>query len=409
MNILLISSKYPPEYAGSGYRIDRTWRRLAAMTGWNWRVVCNSLEYDGYQAYDWHGVAVQRVSCRLQRHGAGGIRLRQALRTWLEAIATWWWLWRYPVDLVYVVGTSASTAAAIAWAHWRRLPLVVELVNTGAEPLQPLPGLAWLWRRYLQPRLRQRTLIVAISDKLRQLCQQRFGLQHNVWSRPNPVDEQAFYPADAATRWQLRQRLTPFAERDRVLVWVANFIPGKNQIFLLEVLRQLPLHYKLVLAGPWLQTGPHGERNSAYVARIRQQIDEWRLGDRVLLQTGFVVAADYVRLADVVTIPSLAEGLSTPMLEALACGLPVIANGAEPAFQQWIQPGYNGFLCPLDATQWADAIQQADVWPLSQRQQFAAAITACAATGVIDRQLVTLLQALVVLSPDAILDVSTCF
>ncbi|MBF0123769.1 MAG: glycosyltransferase family 4 protein [Magnetococcales bacterium] len=404
MHVLLVSSKYPPEYAGSGYRIDRTWRRLAASTGWSWQVVCNSLEYSGNQAYQWQGIAVQRISCRW-RYDA---RLFQALRTWFEAVATLWWLWRYPAELVYVVGTSSSTAAAILWAQLRRLPLVIELVNTGAEPLQPLPGLAWLWQRYLQPKLQQRTLIIAISDKLRQACQQRFGLTSNIWCRPNPVDEQSFCPADATTRWQLRRQLTPFQETDVVLVWVANFIPGKNQIFLLEVLYQLPAHYKLVLAGPWLQSGPHGARNRDYVVQIKQRIHELQLTERVLLHTEFAVAADYVRLADVVTIPSLAEGLSTPMLEALACGLPVVANGNEPAFQQWIQPGYNGFLPELEASQWADAIRQATTWSLAQRQQFAADIIACASTHVIDRRLVSLLQCLMSLPANATLDVATC-
>ena len=68
MNVLVISSKYPPEYAGSGHRAHATYKRLAARCpNLNFRVVCNSVEYSGTEDYIYENIRVRRVSSGLFR------------------------------------------------------------------------------------------------------------------------------------------------------------------------------------------------------------------------------------------------------------------------------------------------------------------------------------------------------
>ncbi|MBF0624905.1 MAG: glycosyltransferase [Magnetococcales bacterium] len=406
MDVLVVSSKYPPEYAGSGLRIHRTWKRLLPMLDARVRVLCGSVEYDTPTRYDWEGIPVQRLASpgwrALERATPDGLRrLSAAARFHAEFFQALGQLRSMRCDLVHVVGMCPATSAAIAWARARDLPLVVELVNTGAEPFQPPPGLARAWRF----RLDRRTLVVAISGKLREICV-RFGLEANAWQRPNPVDEGRFYPPTPHERDALRRSFTPFGPDDRVVTWVANFIPGKNQGFLVEMLARLPEHFKLVLAGPLVENGPLGQRNRAHMAAIRQRIAELGLARRVHLVTGFVDAAAYTRLADVVAIPSLAEGLSTPMLEGLACGCPVVANGGEPAFRDWIRDDDNGFLPPLDAEIWARSVAAVAAWPETCRRRLSAEVLAQASTRAVDGAFVRLVRALRALPPDGTLDVS---
>jgi glycosyltransferase involved in cell wall biosynthesis len=73
----------------------------------------------------------------------------------------------------------------------------------------------------------------------------------------------------------------------------------------------------------------------------------------------YVDAAKYIREADVVLMPSYDEGLGTTMLEALACGVPVVANSQEPAYCQWIEHGRNGFLRELEVGKWVQGIKEA--------------------------------------------------
>jgi glycosyltransferase involved in cell wall biosynthesis len=405
MKVLMVASKYPPEYAGPGVRLHRTYARLAKMDGEKAaierRVICNSVEFSGDADYIHDGVAVRRISsARLHDEEQTG-RLRHAAKVYSEAARTLPALAREACDAIHVFGTAASPATAILWARLRRIPLVIELVTAGASPSQSLPGLSRLWRS----RLHERTLIVAISEKLRRTCAS-LGFERNVWCRPNPVDEARFAPPEPEAGALLRRELTPFTADDKLLCSVAKFMPQKNQLFLIEMLATLPASYKLILAGPVVDSGPLASRDQEYLGAIRARIAELKLEDRVHLVPEFVDAAAYMKLADVYLMPNLLEGLGTPLLEALACGLPVVANRGEASFAEWIAEGKSGFLCDLDAIAWREAVRSAVKLPPQIRTYFADKIRHNAGTLAIDRDFTRLLDALVALPKDGVLDVA---
>ncbi|RME33287.1 MAG: glycosyltransferase, partial [Gammaproteobacteria bacterium] len=317
LRIALVTGKYPPEYSGAGLRSHNTYRRLLGeVPGLVVQVLCSGLERRRREDYRLDGIAVHRIRGFMDPQSG---RMAQAMSGWAEALQVLPWLERTRPDVVHVVGACAVTAAAIAWARLRRVPLLVELVNAGASPAQSLPLLHRLWR----PDLRRGTAIVAISEALAERCRE-LGLGELVWSRPNPVDTSRFHP-DPDRRLELRRRLTPFTEEDIVLACVGKFMPLKNQGFLLDVLAQLPSAYKLVLAGPVVRHGPWKKRDQEYLERVRRKVRVLGMEGRVQLVTEFVPAEEYIRLADVYLLPSLSEGLGTPMLESLACGVPVVA------------------------------------------------------------------------------------
>ncbi len=402
VHVLLVTSKFLPEYAGPALRLHRTYKRLqAADPGLRWRVVCNAIEFQGHAAYVHDGIAVRRIASTLAAGGDGfNRRARAAMRAYAEAAATWPELRKRDFDLVHVAGKSASTAAAIWWARATATPLVVELVTRDASPAQGLPGL----RRLFTPGLTRRTAVVAISQAIGRRCA-RLGLTRNVWVRPNPVDETRFFP-DREDRARRRAELTPFADDDRVLCAVAKFMPQKNQIFLLDVLARLPQRYKLVLAGPAVAGGPLAARDRSYLERLRARIDELGLGPRVLLETGFVDIADYIRLADLYCMPNMTEGLGTPMLESLACGVPVLANLDEPAFREWIRDGENGWCRSLHAEAWAQAALQVQTLSPARLQAEALRIRTVAGTAAIDAGYRAILRATAALPRDGELDVA---
>jgi glycosyltransferase involved in cell wall biosynthesis len=78
---------------------------------------------------------------------------------------------------------------------------------------------------------------------------------------------------------------------------------------------------------------------------LRAQAEQLHLGDRVAF-LGFVRDADLLglrRLADVFVIPSEADLQSLSTMEAMACGLPVIAANAY-ALPELVHHGENGFV-----------------------------------------------------------------
>lgn len=402
LKIQVVGSKFPPEYAGAGFRIASTYRRLAARgADLQWSVIAGSVEFPGHARYQHEGIDVERVASPLFA-GASG-RLPQALRSWLEALRVWGLLRTRSFDVLHVFGTSSVTAAAIAYAALARKPLIVELVTAKTSALQILPG-ARVMLPMLRRRLAQRCLIVAISQALAERCAAD-SFSGNVWTRPNPIDTTRYFPAPNR-RAELRARHTPFGGGDIVLAMVAKFMAQKNQIFLIDVLAALPERFKLVLAGPAVTQGPLADRDRAYLAALRQRIRDLGWETRVHIVPKFVPADEFIKAADVYLLPNTNEGLATPMLEALACGVPVVGNAGEAAFRQWIDDGRNGYLRPLEAPAWAQAIERAVRLPQDARQDAARHIAAVASADSIDGDFRTLAERVAALAPGQKLDVA---
>lgn len=129
------------------------------------------------------------------------------------------------------------------------------------------------------------------------------------------------------------------------VVSVANVVPRKGLHVLLDALRRLPAkRWRLTVAGS-LTVEPR------YVRGIRRAVNEAGLEDRVDL----LGAVDPERLPallaahDVLAVPSTAEGLAIAYLEAMRCGLPVVATAAGGA-GEIVEHGREGWLvAPGDA------------------------------------------------------------
>lgn len=109
----------------------------------------------------------------------------------------------------------------------------------------------------------------------------------------------------------------------RFILNVGTLEPGKNQATLLRAFQRLKeqgMEDELVIAG---------QRGWMY-ERLFRLVDELGLRGQVHF-TGYLPDEDLVavyNLADVFVFPSLYEGFGLPPLEAMACGLPVVASNA---------------------------------------------------------------------------------
>jgi len=78
-------------------------------------------------------------------------------------------------------------------------------------------------------------------------------------------------------------------------------------------------------------------------SRLEKLIHELRVGGYVKLLGIRHDAMELMKGSDIFVMPSRYEGLSIAMIEAMACGLPVIASDA-PGLRDYIDQGKNGFL-----------------------------------------------------------------
>ena len=407
MKVQVVSSKYPPEYSGSGNRAHSTYLRLAEKFDVESEVICSSVEFTESAEYQADGLRVSRiVSPRLrkigQKFGRGQFRrLTNAAVFHSEARAVTRLLSRRSFDLVHVFGYSPATIAAINWSRRRSVPLVLEIVNNVRTPYQYLPGT----RKFRSYNLESQSVIVAISRHISDICSAA-GLDQNVWTRPNPVDTNRFRTVSEIERARIISQVFDFGENDKVIVYVAKFMKQKNHEFLVDVLKHLPEEYKLVLAGPTITSGEvdPGMRTDQ-LPQLQSNIDRAGLRNRVKITPAFVDTAQYLAGADVFCFPAKNEAMGTPLLEAFASGTPVIANSDEPSFREWIVNGENGFLVPLNAEKWATAVQAAASFEETQRKHIAESITGRISSNAIDEQYFRLMNSLLTTPPDRVVDV----
>ena len=62
IKVLLVSSKYQPEYSGSGFRAHNLYKRLSKKFDIDYDVVCNSLTNKKNEIYEYNEVEVNKIS-----------------------------------------------------------------------------------------------------------------------------------------------------------------------------------------------------------------------------------------------------------------------------------------------------------------------------------------------------------
>ena len=402
MNILLVSSKYPPEYSGSGHRAHWLYRRLTAKhPEIQARVLCGSETENQNADYEREGFSVTRISCKPFPDTAKGDSLAARLTRGFqnssnfsaEQAETLKFLESSgPFDLLHVFGQNYVTASVLAYARKHGIPTILELCNEMDTPIQYIPFPDRLW---ISKRLPEKLRIVCISERLKDVCA-RNGFTDGVWCRPNPVDEKRFHPIEPSDRNALRQRNCRFGDKGRLLVYVAKYIPRKNHIFLVDVLSKLPQDFNLLLAGPMAGSGPLADRDLSVFDAVRLRANELGLDGRVEVRNGFIEKIEeYYQMADVYLFPTKEEGLGTPMLESLACATPVVANIIPGITDTWIKDGRNGGLCELDPAAFAAKVLAAAAIRRDTMLAESRKIIDTAGTETIDRQYYEMMSSLV--------------
>lgn len=397
MNVLLVSSKYMPEYSGSGFRAHNLYRRLSAkhpeikvtvLAGSETENTCADYAYDGFK--------VKRIACKPFPDVSGKFlrALKISVNFHSEYAAATKHVKSLPrPDLIHIFGKNYVTAGALNYARAHGIPAIIELCNEMDTPFQYIPVAN---RIEASNGLPDKYHFICISESLRSVCLKNNIPEGNLWCRPNPVDESRFRPVDAETKSSLRRKLSKFSDGDIVITAIAKFMPRKNHRLLVEAIRLLPEQYKLLLAGPIVDSGPLTDRDSSVFNDLVRKVAEYGLDARVQISKGFIEnIGEYYQMSDIYAFPSLSEGLGTPVLESLACGIPVVANRIPGVTDVWINDGRNGYLSGAEAAEFAEKIAMVSKITRDAMLTESAALLSKASTGVLDKKYMDIIGDLV--------------
>ncbi|KPL88391.1 glycosyltransferase family 4 protein [Ardenticatena maritima] len=189
------------------------------------------------------------------------------------------------------------------------------------------PSLARYLQRAVPRSVEQAAHIFADSEYTRQELQRHLGVAPERVSVVYPGVEPRFRPYDfgnEADHQELMQVRAAFSLDAPFILFVGTIEPRKNIRTLIRAYRLLRqkmkfVFHELIIAGGigW------GESDDIYTF-----VDDLRLGGHVLF-AGYVADAflpALYNLADLVVYPSHYEGFGLPVLEAMACGTPVVTG-----------------------------------------------------------------------------------
>ncbi|MGB0131235.1 N-acetyl-alpha-D-glucosaminyl L-malate synthase BshA [Chlorobium sp.] len=173
--------------------------------------------------------------------------------------------------------------------------------------------------------------VTAVSGYLQDETRRMFSPKKEISVIPNFVDTALFTRSpDPVLRGQLG------LGSERIVIHISNFRPVKCIGDIVKVFAAITEHIDATM----LFVGDGPERSSAEI-RVR----ELGIADRVRFLGKIDDIVPLLSLADLMLMPSNAESFGLAALEAMACGVPVVATDAG-GFPEFIESGVHGYLLP---------------------------------------------------------------
>ena len=277
---------------------------------------------------------------------------RLARMAWEQAVLPWH-LQRLGVDVLH---SPHYTTTAVG-GGWRRVVTFHDVTFFLLPERYPALRRAY-FRAASRTGARLTDLAIAVSNTVRADLEQHLQMPPERVRVVPLAAAPSYHPLDDAAR--LAAVRAKYGLPDRFILNVGALEPGKNQATLLRAFHRLK--------GQNLSQGPSTSSGHGLVIagppawryeRLIRLVDKLGLTDQVCF-LDYVPAEDLValyNLADLFVFPSLYEGFGLPPLEAMACGLPVVASTA-PALRE-VLDGAALLVHPLDVPALAEAMAAA--------------------------------------------------
>ncbi|MCX7765547.1 MAG: glycosyltransferase family 4 protein [Candidatus Sumerlaeia bacterium] len=322
MKVLLINYEYPPLGGGAGNATKHIGEQLAKL---GCEVAVITTKYKNFPREEMiNGVKIYRLPALRRRSN------QSSILEMITFILSGIWhrkkvLRRFQPEVA--IAFLGIPSGGVAWWYWQKnkIPYIVSLRGGDVPGTQPeqLKLYHLICKPLIKSIWRKAKYVVANSKGLRDLAALTLN-EREILSIPNGVDLGIYQPGGEKSP----------AESVRLL-YVGRVSMEKRLDLLIEALAELKhLNWKLQIVGE----GP-------VLKELKQQVIRTNLTARIEF-TGWKSREELVKFyqqADVFVFPSTSEGMPNVVLEAMACGLPVITSKI-PGCEELVEEGVNGFL-----------------------------------------------------------------
>lgn len=350
MRIAVVSPLFPvPDEPQRGLAIYNTVRELARLA--EVRVYCPVASYPRWRALQPRSYKYVPVDSSYSPEGVratyfGYVTVPVAgrpLNGWLSSRVLLPRLAEFRPEVVLAYWVYPEGRGALLASRKLGAPVVVGA--RGSDLRQPPDP--WSFR-LIRRTLRRADRVLTVSEDLRQSCIGLGVSPQRVHTVPNGCDTATFQPRPkSATRAELGVR--PDAE---IVLFVGRLAPVKGVRDLLEAVRLLAaqrprLELVMLGDGPLRATGESAVEEAGLGGRVR-----W-LGVRPVQEV-----ARWLAVADLLCLPSHSEGCPNVVLEAMACGRPVVAS-AVGGVPELLKPECGILVPPADPRRLGEALAEA--------------------------------------------------
>ena len=318
---MIIQAYYPYPYIGGAERQLAALVPLLTARGATIRIFTR--QYAGLSRFELiDGVEVERIP----------IPGPKAVASIAFTLGTVRALHRWKPDVIHAHELLSPTTTAVAAKRWFGTPVVAKVLRGGE-----LGDIAKLQTRRggisrLNLFKEQVNRFICISQEIDAELQAIGTADKQRIFIPNGVDTDQYRPVTAAQKGELKQTLA--LPEGKIVLFTGRLSPEKRVNHLISIWPSVRQQYpdaQLVLVGT-------GKDEAALKAQA---------GDGVHFVGRVPDVTVYLQAADVFVLPSVTEGLSNALLEAMAAGLPAVATrvGGAPDI---ISEGKTGMLVPPD-------------------------------------------------------------
>ena len=343
IKVLMVNWLYPPEFSGAASQcrtlvneLTRHGVEVEVLAGTNLPTSVGTDFVDG--------IKVHRLLCDKSNRRRSG---KYAFDMFSYIFKN-----RAKYNIIHSHGFIAQANLA---ARVTALPLVVKITNLNVD--DPFYVSKRSMGRALLSLYRKTTAVVATSPLLFDISNRTLNKGVRVEHIPNGVDLNRFSPATTNERRSLRSKLG-IGQDDIVLLFVGTICHTKGLDLLVEAMKHIVAYIsrkvRLLVVGPdeYMRAfGDHDAKVAKFAKQLRQEVDNSDLRDVVRFEGRQDNVEEYYKAADIFVHPSRREGQPNAIIEAMASGLPVVANYIAGITTEMVVHGHTGFVVKCEDSQ----------------------------------------------------------